>query len=162
MPVCTSKLYFWLVRERRDSNVIALELRLSCINPSIWKRYHALSMPVCTSKWYCGLVRERRNPSAIALALRLSCINPSIWKRCHALSMPVYTSKWYFGLVQERRNSNVIALELRLSGINPSIWKDITHWVCRFAHQSGTLLAIRVLTTVSELTYGPWLILPHK
>ena len=51
-----------LMQERRNSIADALELRLSCTNPS-------------------GLMQERRNSIANALELRLSCTNPSIWTK---------------------------------------------------------------------------------
>ena len=51
-----------LVQERRNSSALAMDLRLSCINPSKDR-----------------LMQERRNSSASAMELRLSCINPSKW-----------------------------------------------------------------------------------
>ena len=54
------------MQERRNSSALAMELRLSCTNPSIcW--------PIDR------LVQERRNSSALAMELHLSCTNPSIW-----------------------------------------------------------------------------------
>ena len=50
-----------LVQERRNSIASALELRLSCTNPSV-----------------DGLVQKGRNSIANALELRLSCTNPSM------------------------------------------------------------------------------------
>ena len=54
-----------LVQERRNSIANALELLLSCTNPSI-----------------DGVMQERRNSIANALELRLSCTKPSISYRC--------------------------------------------------------------------------------
>ena len=61
---CTNPSINVLVQERRDSSVLAMELRLSCTNPSI--------------------VQERRDSIANALELHLSCTNPSIssWPQC--------------------------------------------------------------------------------
>ena len=53
------------VQERYNSSTLAIELRLSCTNPSID---------------IVGLVQERCNSSTLAMELGLSCTNPSI---CH-------------------------------------------------------------------------------
>ena len=49
------------MQERRNSSALAMELCLSCINPSM-----------------DGLMQERRNSSALAMELQLSCTNPSM------------------------------------------------------------------------------------
>ena len=56
-----------LVQERRHSSALAMEWRLSCINPD-------------------GLMQERCNSSALAMEWRLSCINPDglMQERCHS------------------------------------------------------------------------------
>ena len=83
-----------LVQERRNSSVLALELRLSCINLLrciSWSSDHEILQMWCqrppmfalrNSLFWTGLipqidglVQERRNSSALALELRLSCIN---------------------------------------------------------------------------------------
>ena len=51
-----------LVQERRNSSALAMELRLSCTNPS-----------------FDGLLSERRDTSALAMELRLSCTDPSTY-----------------------------------------------------------------------------------
>ena len=59
-PSCWQVHLHGLVQERRNSSVLAMELRLSCTNPSI------------------RLVQERCNYSASAMELRHSCTNLSI------------------------------------------------------------------------------------
>ena len=72
-----------LVQERRNSIANALELRLSCTNPSTYK---IQTIPLDPKSWgriselqIDGLVQERRNSITNALELRLSCTNPSIY-----------------------------------------------------------------------------------
>ena len=97
-----------LVQERCNSIANALELRLSCTDPSICDSVSCV---------HNGLVQEGRNSIANALELRLSCTNPSI---CDSVSCV------HDGLVQERRNSIANALELRLSCTNPSICESVS------------------------------------
>ena len=141
-----------LMQERISSTDNALELRLSCINPSICGSASDESYYIRGSDmklwWSCssklkflsnidGLVQETRSSIANALEIRLSCINPSI---CGSASDESYyirgsdmklwwscSSKLKFlsnidGLVQETRSSIANALEIRLSCTNPSIW----------------------------------------
>ena len=99
-----------LVQERRNSSALAMELRLSCTNPS--KYLHdefKLSLHIE------GLVEESRNSSALAMELRLSCTNP--WKYLHD---EFKLSPHIEGFVQERRNSIDNTLELGLYCTNPS------------------------------------------
>ena len=141
---CTPVLGF--VQERCNSIANALELRLSCTNPSkctftmtmvngsdgpVWSEWIPTKSFQCTP--VLGLVQERCNSIANALELRLSCTNPS--KCTFTMTMvngsdgPV-GSEWIptksfqctpvLGLVQERCNSIANALELRLSCTNPS------------------------------------------
>ena len=92
-----------LVQERCNSSTLAMELHLSCTNPSIWtvlvcQRSVLLWIPqwpvLWLSTWQChaghhcnhrvdGSVQERCNSSALAMELHLSCPNPSICYRSH-------------------------------------------------------------------------------
>ena len=91
-----------LVQERRNSIANALELHLSCTNPSIWfdVAYHITNkvrarIRVCThkihpisllySQYIDGLGQERLNSIAYALELCLSCTKPLIWKTVRKL-----------------------------------------------------------------------------
>ena len=84
-----------LVQERHNSSALAMELRLSCINPSkciIRKFAHCHNLPAKDNVlsfnvmkrfekiWIHmdGLVQERHNSSALTMKLRLSSTNPSI------------------------------------------------------------------------------------
>ena len=57
-------------QKRRNSIANALELRLSCTNPSKWRVIIFID----------GFVQQIRNSIANALGLRLSCTNPSKWR----------------------------------------------------------------------------------
>ena len=71
-----------LVQERRNSSADALELRLSCTNPSICSR---ITVIVDVISGYFEsvvpdidcLVPEKRNSSTLTMEFRLSCTNPS-------------------------------------------------------------------------------------
>ena len=79
-----------LVQERWNSSALAMELHISCINPSVdglvQERCNssALAMELhlsCINPSVDGLVQERCNSSALAMELRLSWINPSIYHK---------------------------------------------------------------------------------
>ena len=96
------------VQERRNSSALAMELRLSCTNPSMWQERRNSSALAMELRLYCtnpSMWQERRNSSALAMELRISCTNPSMW--------------------QERRNSSALAMELCLSCTNPSMWQSL-------------------------------------
>ena len=58
-----------LVQERRNSSALAMEVHLSCTNPSIYN--------------FDGLVQDCSNPSALAMELLQACAKPS--KFCEIL-----------------------------------------------------------------------------
>ena len=112
-----------LVQERCRSIANALELHLSCTNPSIWiwnilsdksdfcqvpytKCKHCKHLPQPSHSWHAPVW----------------CVPPGHRVKCHT---------HINGLVQERRNSSAIAMEVRLSCGNPSILLDHTRAPCR-------------------------------
>ena len=79
------------MQERRSSSALAMELRLSCTNPSKYslqtpnsslvRVMYGLSHENSSFFWwhFDGLVQERCNSSTLAMELCLSCTNPLIW-----------------------------------------------------------------------------------
>ena len=89
-----------LVQERHNSSALAMELRLSCTNPSIWSTdepYRLLMNPVITQlispvigMYFLGiavvhidgLAQDCSNSSALAMELLQSCTKPPIMLMC--------------------------------------------------------------------------------
>ena len=83
------QLWYWLcqwVSARCNSIANALELRLSCTNPSMWNK----QVPIFHKEWFqlpaespCCEMTPTGNAtiwvSALVMVLRLSCTNPSRW-----------------------------------------------------------------------------------
>ena len=100
-----------LAQERRNSSALAMELCLSCTNPSSWSQYHIIKW---IFSWYCSYHKMKY--------------------RVHHFHMYTYI-KWFLayiyiyicmneinGLVQEGSNSIVNAVELLQYCTKPSRW----------------------------------------
>ena len=94
MVACLQTHIDGLMQERRNSVANALELRLSCTNPSIWAKHKcdiSLFSDIDLLRPYLSLwfTQEGCNSNALALESRLPCNNPSI----SCMFCPFYATK---------------------------------------------------------------------
>ena len=151
LVVCHDKCFNikGLVQERHKSSALAMELRLSCTNPSICYKL---------SQHYFMHGRERCNSSA--MELHLSCTNPSICdKTC---SMLFDTKAWlevigwqilcYYESHLGTSNSRETALYINKYIVFPNQTFKNVYWKCRFL---GILPGVQ--WTVCRHWWGWWL-----
>ena len=108
------------MQERRISIANALELCLSCTNPSRWSWDPSY---LCNENPYTGKMASVYRDTSLAAGKT---------GFQHVLKLEMLWEKFWFnlllyidGLVQERRNSSALAVELCLSCTDPSLWQTI-------------------------------------
>ena len=106
-------IYWGLVRKKCNSSALAIELHLSCTNPSIYLHIY-------------GSVQDCSNFSVLAVELLQPCTKPSI---CTCMCVWAYISV-YRWLVQDCSNSSTLAMDLLQSCTKTLICICVYLYVC--------------------------------
>ena len=104
-----------LVQERCNSNVLAMELRPSCINPSIW----------CFIQWKCSFQMK----TALPLAEKLGSTSPYIctqsrlnglYRHCHVIDFLIIREHWKLNpiIIQSGQNK-CKGVHFKIHNLNP-------------------------------------------